>query len=87
MFQVQVGNLHTVEWRLGTRYEDLTLSEGTGLVFHWSGSYHNLLEMSAPVESDCKYVNKDSFQLGQVWGRCARMEYYYDWYCRSVLIG
>ena len=67
--QVQIGNVHTVEWRLGVAYEHLTVPEGTGLIFQWSGSYHNLLEMSSPVGSDCKFVNKDSTLLGQVRNR------------------
>ena len=63
---MQVGNVHVIEWRLGVEYPDLIIPEGTGLVFRWSGSYHNLLEMSSPVESDCKFVNSDAFMLGQV---------------------
>lgn len=72
--QVQIGNVQVVEWRVGTPYEDLTLPEGTGIIFRWSGSYHNLLEISSPVENNCKFVNKDSFQLGQVMGEICEEE-------------
>lgn len=65
--KVQVGNIRVIDWRLGVEYPDLTIPEGTGLIFRWSGSYHNLLEMSSPIESDCKFVNSNAFTLGQVF--------------------
>ena len=74
MLQTQVGDVHVVEWRIDTPYDDITLPEGTGIIFRWSGSYHNLLEMSAPVESDCKFVNSKAFDLGQV-RMCVQWKY------------
>lgn len=88
LFQVQIGDVRSVEWRLGTPYEDLTLPEGTGLIFHWSGSYHNLLEMSSPVESDCKFVNNNSVLLGQVRILCpSYLIYLLVALCRSIQSG
>jgi len=66
--QVQVGEMEVIEWRLGT-YRDLTISEGTGLLFQWDGPVpHNVIEMESPlsVTQDCKFVNLDSTKLGQV---------------------
>lgn len=71
--KAQIGNVHEIEWRLGRRYEDLIITEGTGLLFRWSGSYHNLLEMSSPVDSDCKFVDEDAFSMGQV-KKCIQFE-------------
>lgn len=64
---MQIGNVREIDWRLGRVYEDLTIPEGTGLVFRWSGSYHNLLEMSSPIGSDCKFVSDEAFNIGQVF--------------------
>jgi len=58
-----------VDWHL-TTYRDLTITEGTGLLFQWAGPVqHNVIEMVSPlsVTQDCKFVNLDSKKLGQVY--------------------
>ena len=58
-----------IDWRL-TTYSDLTITEGTGLLFQWAGPVqHNVIEMASPlsVTQDCKFVNLDSKKLGQVY--------------------
>lgn len=44
----------------------MVIPEGSGLVFLWSGSLHNVLEMSSPVDASCRFVNSKAFELGQV---------------------
>lgn len=60
-----MGNIHVIEWQVRS-YEDLVIPEGSGLLFRWSGSYHNVLEMSSPVDADCKFVSSKAFESGQV---------------------
>ena len=50
-----MGNIEVIEWRV-TTYADITIPEGTGLLFHWDGSvYHDLIEMQTAANSpaDC----------------------------------
>ena len=65
-----MGEMEVIEWRYGTAYRDLTISEGTGLLFRWNGPFtHNVIEMASPLSAspECKFVNLDSKELGQVY--------------------
>ena len=69
LLQVTVGTEMVIEWELGS-HDDITVTEGTGLVFRWSGPVaHNVLEMSSERSvTDCPFVkrvvqNRDSGQV------------------------
>lgn len=68
--QISVGNTVKIDWRLGVDYSNLTISEGTGLLFSWSGTVkHNLVEMmSESSVSHCMNVGLD-VASGQVCKR------------------
>lgn len=58
----------TIDWRLGIDYSDVTILQGTGLLFSWSGAIkHNLVEMMSEdsISSDCTHVGAD-ISSGQV---------------------
>lgn len=66
--QVQIGDVEHIEWRIAS-YEDLVITEGTGLLFEWEGVVpHNVIEMasSVSVARDCSFVGDQAQQLGQV---------------------
>ena len=65
MIQVSVGAEVEIEWVIGN-HDDITITEGTGLLFCWSGSVlHDIIEMSSPQSvADCSYV-KDQ-DIGKV---------------------
>ncbi len=66
--QVQIGEVERVEWRI-TRYEDMTITQGTGLLFEWDGVIsHNLIEMASPLSTsrDCTFVGTRGNEVGQV---------------------
>ena len=79
-----MGEVVVIDWRL-TTYSDLTITEGTGLLFQWAGPVqHNVIEMASPlsVTQDCKFVNLDSKKLGQVY----ELVYTTLQYCDTLLI-
>lgn len=58
-----------ITWTIDQTYSEVTITEGTGLLFQWSGStHHNLIEMSSPqsTSSDCTFVSSDAAALGKV---------------------
>ena len=60
--------MEAIEWRVRS-YEDITVTEGTGLLFSWEGATHDLLEMSSAVSSpsDCQqFVGPKARDLGKV---------------------
>ena len=49
-----------IEWVIGS-HDDITVTEGTGLIFRWSGSVnHNVIEMSSArsVAAGCSFVKE-----------------------------
>lgn len=65
--QVQVGNVHTINWYV-TTYNDITVAEGTGLLFQWNGPFvHSVVEMASQSAVDsCLFVGPQAAALGQV---------------------
>ena len=59
--------MEVIEWRVRS-YEDITITEGTGLLFSWEGT-HDLLELSSAVSSprDCQdFAGPKAKDLGKV---------------------
>lgn len=57
-----------INWRIG-EHRDVTIAEGTGLLFHWDDSIpHNVFEMSTAITSqeECQFVGDTSDKLGKV---------------------
>jgi len=68
ILQVKVGTEHIVDWRLGTTYDDITITVKTGVVFRWDGSIpHNLIEMTShDAVASCAFVGSNAAALGKV---------------------
>ena len=66
--QIEVGDVEVIDWHI-REYSDLTISEGTGLLFQWDDSVpHNLFEMTTAVSSveECQFVGDSADTLGKV---------------------
>ena len=66
---MHIGNTHVIEWGI-MEYSDITITEGTGLLFQWDGAVpQNVVEMAseASVGEDCMFVGEEQGEaLGQV---------------------
>lgn len=57
-----MGEVLAIEWRVGS-YQDITVTQGTGLLFQWNGAVmHDLVEMKRPINSagDCSLGGADT---------------------------
>ena len=67
---MKVGAVQVVTWKLDQTYNDIILSEGTGLLFKWNNpnTPHNLIEMSSPqaTSPECAFVGSNAEDLGKV---------------------
>ena len=58
-----------VAWTVDHEYPQISIREGSGLLFKWSGSTpHDLIEMSSPQSTspDCTFVGSSAHSLGKV---------------------
>ena len=59
-----------VAWTVDHEYPQISIREGSGLLFKWSGSTpHDLVEMSSPLSTfpDCTFVGSSAHSLGKVY--------------------
>ena len=56
-----------INWRV-TAYSDITVPEGTGLIFQWNGPVpHSVVEMASRSSVDsCLFVGPQAYLTGQV---------------------
>ena len=67
--QVKVGQVQVVQWTIDTIYSEISIPQGSGLLFQWSGpTFHDLVEMSSPqsTSQDCTFVGSTAQSLGKV---------------------
>ena len=67
--QVKAGEIQVVMWTVDHEYPQISIREGSGLLFKWSGSTpHDLVEMSSPQSTspDCTFVGSSAHSLGKV---------------------
>jgi len=64
-------------------HNDITIPEGAALLFQWSGTNHDILEMASPVDNECTFVTSNAEELGQVRGKKEKrsMAYYNLSFC------
>jgi uncharacterized cupredoxin-like copper-binding protein len=67
--KVTVGQVQVITWTTDQSYSQISIPEGSGLLFQWSGSApHDLVEMASPesTSQDCAFVGSTAVSLGKV---------------------
>ena len=68
-----------IDWHV-TTYNDITITEGIGVVFQWNGpNLHSVVEMASQSSVDsCMYVGPKAALTGQVGGMLTHRTYQYN---------